>query len=170
MPEQQHALLRREERRVAVQWGILHTWAWTLDATEVGFRFFVISHLEQAIRVSAKEGWGWGERGDNWKCWRGDDEEKEEEEEEGQNHNNNNAVNNNQNWGCVNNRRDGGEMSFRYICYVSQYWISLNNRKRTELTVVLRMTTRIRRRTTKLRTRVCQPHRHPSLCCWQFMF
>ena len=44
MPEQQHALLRREERRVAVQWGILDTWAWTLDATEVGFRFcfFVI--------------------------------------------------------------------------------------------------------------------------------
>ena len=46
MPEQQHALLCRKERRVAVQWGILDTWAWTLDATEVGFRFFVISHLE----------------------------------------------------------------------------------------------------------------------------
>ena len=45
MPEQQHALLRREERGVAVQWGILDTWAWTLDATEVGFRFFVISHF-----------------------------------------------------------------------------------------------------------------------------
>ena len=45
MPEQQHALLRREERRVAVQWGILDTWAWTLDATEVGFRFFVIQNI-----------------------------------------------------------------------------------------------------------------------------